>query len=75
MLVMAKKKFGEKGVRVSLYVPQGIHRFIVASCERVIVAEGKSVKFTKSQNEAYLDFIKRGIASLEDDNEEEEDQI
>ncbi len=67
------KKLGEKGVRVSLYVPIGIHEFILQSCERIIVADGKPVKFTKSMNEAYLDFIKRGISTLEDGEEEEKE--
>jgi hypothetical protein len=59
----------EKKVRVVLYVPEGIHSFIADSMERIITADGKQVKFTKSQNDAYLDFIKRGIATLEDDQE------
>ncbi len=67
------KKLGEKGVRVSLYVPKGIHEFILASCERTIIADGKPVVFTKSMNEAYLEFIKRGISTLEDGEEDQED--
>jgi hypothetical protein len=62
-------KADEKKVRVSLYIPASIHDFVSASCERTIIAEGKQVKFTKSLNEAYLDFIKRGIQTLEDDEE------
>jgi hypothetical protein len=60
-------KTDEKRERVSLYVPKSIHEFVVASCERIVVADGKEVKFTKSRNDAYLDFIKRGIQTLEDE--------
>ena len=69
------KKLGEKGTRVSLYVPKGIHEFILSSCERTIIADGKPVKFTKSMNEAYLDFIKRGISTLEDGEEEDQEEV
>lgn len=62
-------KSDEKRERVSLYVPKSIHDFVSASCERIVFADGKQVKFTKSLNDAYLDFIKRGIQTLEDDEE------
>lgn len=66
------KKSGEKNVRVSLYVPEEIDRFIRASCERIITVKGEQIKLTKTLNEAYLDFIKRGILSLEDEEKEED---
>ena len=66
VLWMVKQK-EEKRERISLYVPKSINNFVVDSCERIIIAEGKQVKFTKSLNEAYLDFIKRGIQTLEDE--------
>ncbi|MHA1746153.1 MAG: hypothetical protein ACTSWW_09140 [Promethearchaeota archaeon] len=62
-------RIDEKRERVSLYIPKSIHEFVSASCERIIVVDGKEVKFTKSLNDAYLDFIKIGIQSLEDDEE------
>ena len=66
-------KKAPKKVRVVLYVPIEIDSFVQDSCERIIKAMGREVKFTKSKNEAYLEFIKRGIASLEDEEEEKEE--
>lgn len=66
------EKSKEKKVRVVLYVPEGIHNFVTASMERIITAGGRKVKFTKSQNDAYQDFIKRGISSLENGEDEDD---
>lgn len=60
-------KYEEKRERVSLYVPKSIHELVSASCERIVTVEGKELKFKKSLNDAYLDFIKRGILTLEDE--------
>lgn len=57
-------------VRVSIYVPEEIHTFVMESCERIITARGKQVKFTKTLSEAYVEFIKRGIQSCDDEQEE-----
>ena len=62
----------EKKVRVVLYVPEGIHSCVTDSMQRFITVYGKQVPLTKTQNEAYLDFIKRGIATLEDEPETKE---
>lgn len=59
------------GVKVSLYVPQEIDQFIRDSCVRYITADGKDIKIEKSLNESYLEFIKRGIMSLENEQEKE----
>jgi hypothetical protein len=56
-------------VRVSIYVPEEIHTFVVESCERIITARGKQVKFTKTLSEAYVEFIKKGIASCTEDDD------
>lgn len=73
MWIMGKKS-GEKNVRVSLYVPEEIDRFIRASCIRVITVKGEQLRLTKTLNEAYLEFIKKGILSLEDDEKEDKEE-
>jgi hypothetical protein len=59
--------------RVVLYVPDEIHEFVQACCERIIKVKGKEVRFTKSLSEVYIEFIKRGITSLEDKDDKDTD--
>jgi len=63
---MAKKD----SIKVTLRVPIDIYEVVKGSCVRIKVIEGKEVKREISLNDAFIDFLWRGIGTAEDDDEE-----
>ena len=61
---MAKKSL----VRISIRVPQDIYNVIKGSCIRIKTINGKDVKREISLNDAFIDFLWRGIGTAEDDD-------
>lgn len=55
-------------VRVTIRMPLEIDDFVTQSCQRIITANGKTITFSKTKSEVYIDFIKKGIMSLDEDD-------
>ena len=60
-----------ESVRVSLRVPTEIYNFIKDSCIRIKVVDGKQVQRKLSLNDAFIDFLWRGIGTAEDAKKED----
>ncbi len=58
-------------IRISLRVPTDIYDVIKSSCIRIKIIEGKEVKRVISLNDAFVDFLWRGIETIEDDDDKE----
>jgi hypothetical protein len=56
-------------VKVTLRVPKDIYEVISASCIRIKTIEGKEVRRVISLNDAFIDFLWRGIGTAEDDDD------
>jgi len=56
-------------VKVTLRVPKDIYDVIKGSCVRIKTINGKPVKKPMSLNDAFVDFLWRGIDTAEDDDE------
>jgi len=56
-------------IRVTLRVPLDIYEVIKGSCIRIKTIEGKEVKRVISMNDAFIDFLWRGIETTEEDND------
>lgn len=64
---MGKKDF----VKVTLRVPQDIYDVIKGSCIRIKTINKKDVKREISLNDAFIDFLWRGIGTAEDSDDDE----
>jgi hypothetical protein len=58
-------------IRVTLRVPKDIYEVIKGSCTRIKIVQGKEVKKVMSLNDAFIDFLWRGIETTEDDDEKD----
>jgi hypothetical protein len=58
-------------VKVTLRVPKDIYDVIRSSCVRIKTIDGKEVKKIISLNDAFIDFLWRGIDTAEDDDDKE----
>ena len=63
---MAKKETK----KVTLRVPMDIYEVIRSSCVRIKTINGKEIKKVISLNDAFIDFLWRGIDTAEDDEDE-----
>jgi len=64
---MAKKD----SVKITLRVPVDIYEVIKGSCIRIKTIDGKDVKREISLNDAFIDFLWRGIGTAEDNDDKE----
>jgi hypothetical protein len=58
-------------VKVTLRVPKDIYDVIRGSCVRIKTIDGKEVRKTISLNDAFIDFLWRGIGTAEDDDDKD----
>jgi len=55
-------------VRITIFVPEGIHKYIVESCNSYLDADKGSVPDPKNISEQYVYFLRRGVARVESDS-------
>jgi len=55
-------------VRVTIFVPEGIHKYILESCNSFLNADKGSVPDPKTISEQYVYFLRRGVARVESDS-------
>lgn len=58
-------------IKVTLRVPIDIYEVIKGSCIRIKIVKGKEVKKSMSLNDAFIDFLWRGIDTTEDDDDKD----